>query len=421
MIQKNIAHLFKKIISKKGELSYVAAMTYFTFAITFFTQVIHARLLGPSDYGVLVSTLAILALIETPLVVRATEISLRQLGKTEYGIDANFIFISRAMRREDILYFFIATMLILASSSWVSKIIDVEHSFFIVMGLLIPAQIGYGIYKSYFIIFNIIPTLVKFEMAYAVAHLFVTTIGYLVYGMPGIALGYVASMLFKTYMAYLFTRAKVILIKDSTVILGRSCSIKDSFHSILRNFLSNGINQVDVIILSLIQGPQTVAIYKVAKSLSALPTKLSQPVWRYLQPKLMQAIQSDDRMNTRKIIFYGGAVLILILVLMLPIALLAGQEFIALVYGQDYVQSYVPFLILLFGVWAFNGLTGWFKFWSAVSDSQRFTSGIYLAMLLTLVSMAFLFGSEGATEMAASVLITFIFFAVVVTVKVLFL
>ena len=415
----SLSNIKERLWRKRRELSYVAGMTYATFGVYFLSQTLLARLLGTVNYGIYVSSLAVLALIEVPLVLRAAEVSMRQLGRHMQNFEGNIVSVSRRLLREDVNYFLFSTILTIAASGWLSTLTGGDHSFFIILSLLIPAQIGYGIFKSYFLIFDIVPIIVRFEFVCALTLLVTTTIGYVALGMHGLATGYVVAMLLKTLLAYIFTRSHIPLRHGTGNYAKASSNHNDSFHSIFRNLCSNGINQVDIIILAALQGPHVVAIYKAAKSLSALPTKLSQPVWRYLQPKLLQAIQSDDRFKIQKIIFHGAVVLVVILVVVLLIALFAGQKIIALVYGQDYVQSYIPFLILLLGVWTFNGLTGWFKFWSVVSDSQRFSAGIYLSMLLTFGVIGYLFGSAGATEMAFTLSGVFIVFSALIALKVL--
>ena len=420
-IRPFVAELIRRLWNKKNEISFVTLMSYATFGITFLTQVVLARLLEPTNYGIYIGSLAIIALVEVPLVVRGSEVSLRRLGTYWQQGGRNVSGLVRRINYDDLRIFLAVFVLIILASGWLSAISGADHLFFIILTLIIPAQIGYGVFRSYFMIFDIVPLMVKFEMTYALSMLTLTVAGYSLYGMFGLAWAVVLSMLLKTYLAYLFTKRFLPAKDTSGIPFPEQTDHNDSLFSILRNLCSNGINQIDLVILAAFQSPQTVAIYKVAKSLSALPTKVSFPVWRYLQPKFIQAVLNDDKAKMRKSIYYGSAVLCLLLALIFPFVWIAGQELIALLYGQAYRDAFQPLLVLLIGIWAFNGLTGWFKIWAVVSKAQHFGLFIYFMMFVSLIAFGVLLGSGGPLEMAYAVSGIFVAFSVLVTVKALIL
>jgi O-antigen/teichoic acid export membrane protein len=263
--------------------------------------------------------------------------------------------------------------------------------------------------------------MVKFELTYTLVMLVLTLAGFSLFGMFGLAWAVVLSMLLKTYLAFLFTKSYLPSKDTSELPVPEQDFHNDSLYSIFRNVCSNGINQIDVVVLAAFQTPQTVAIYKISKSLSSLPTKISFPVWRYLQPKLIQAVINDDKVKMRKSIFYGTSVLTLLIALIFPLVWIAGQEMIVLLYGQAYREAFQPLLILILGVWVFNGLTGWFKIWAVVSKSQRFSLLAYVLMFATLIVVSLLFGRYGPIEMAYTLSGIFLVFSLFVTIKVLFI
>jgi O-antigen/teichoic acid export membrane protein len=420
-IRSFVAELARRLWNKRNEISFVTLMSYATFGITFLTQALLARLLEPTNYGIYIGSLAIIALVEVPLVVRGSEVSLRRLGAYWQQGGRNVAGMVKQVNRDDLRLFLIVFVLIVAASGWLSAISGADHLFFIILTLIIPAQIGYGVFRSYFMIFDIVPLMVKFEMTYALSMFALTVAGYSLYGMLGLAWAVVLSMLLKTYLAYLFTKRFLPVSDTSGIPLPEQADHSDSLFSVFRNLCSNGINQIDLVILAAFQVPQTVAIYKVAKSLSALPTKISFPVWRYLQPKLIHAVLNDEKAEMQKLIYYGAAALFLLLTLIFPFVWVTGQELIVLIYGPAYREAFQPLLVLLVGVWAFNGLTGWFKIWAVVSKSQRFALLIYFLMLAALITLGVFFGQGGPLEMAYAVSCIFVVFSILVTIKVLFL
>ncbi len=413
--------LIKRLWNKKNEISFVTLISYTTFGITYLTQVALARLLEPNNYGIYIGTLSIIALVEVPLVVRGSEVSLRRLGSYWQQGGRNISVIVKRINREDLLLFLTVFVLMILASGWLSAISGANQLFFIILTLIIPAQIGYGVFKSYFMIFDIIPLMVKFELTYTLVMLVLTLAGFSLFGMFGLAWAVVLSMLLKTYLAFLFTKSYLPSKDTPELPVSEQDFQNDSLYSIFRNVCSNGINQIDVVVLAAFQTPQTVAIYKISKSLSSLPTKISFPVWRYLQPKLIQAVLNDDKVKMRKSIFYGTAVLTLLIALIFPLVWIVGQEMIVLLYGQAYREAFQPLLILILGVWVFNGLTGWFKILAVVSKSQRFSLLAYVLMFATLIVVSLLFGRYGPIEMAYTLSGIFLVFSLFVTVKVLFI
>jgi O-antigen/teichoic acid export membrane protein len=166
---------------------------------------------------------------------------------------------------------------------------------------------------------------------------------------------------------------------------------KRSTSSMFRVLLQNGIMQVDIIILGLFQKPEVVAIYKVGKTLAGLPTKVSIPVWKYLHPAMVKAVNLRDIHMTRKTVFKGSAIVASLFALIYLAALLFGEDVVRFLYGENYTQSTTIFMILLLGYGAFYAVNGWFKTWVALIDNFYIGSAYFLCVLVgvVIVSLAF--------------------------------
>ena len=122
--------------------------------------------------------------------------------------------------------------------------------------------------------------------------------------MFGLAGGLVLMMFIKTFLAYNFTKVYIPKFSDVSQLPYKQ-NLAYSFFSIVRSTVANGINQIDLILISFFQNSQDVALYRVAKSLASLPAKITFPIWRYLQPKLIFAIDNNDHKMMNKLIFSG--------------------------------------------------------------------------------------------------------------------
>ena len=393
-----INELFKLIWIKRTEISSISVLSYLTLFFQFLTQVTLARLLGPNDYGKFAATVALIAIIEVPLIVRTSEIALRNLIKLKdnLGIYRSF---ETNLLITDVKLLIGAYFFLLINSSWLSSLLEINIYQFIIMSLVIPAQIGYGIYKSRFVIFDKISQLVRIEFVYSLLCITSLVISYQVSGMFGLACGLVLIMIIKTFLAYNLTKSYIPKLSDAPQLPYKQ-NPADSFFSIVRSTVANGINQIDLIILSFFQNSQDVALYRVAKSLASLPTKITFPIWRYLQPKLIFAIDSNDHRTMKKLIFYGASISSSVVVLSFLITYFIGDILIDTLYGAEYKESFLPLLYLLFGIGLFNSVTGWFKIWSSVSKAQLSSVLIYLTIFISFISFGTLFGRNSINEMA---------------------
>ena len=397
----SINELFKVIWIKRTEISSISILSYLTLFFQFLTQVTLARLLGPNDYGKFAATVALIAIIEVPLIVRTSEITLRNLIKLKDNLGI-YISFEKNLLITDIKLLIGAYLFLLINSSWLSSLLEINIYQFIIMILVIPGQIGYGIYKSRFVIFDKIPQLVRIEFVYSLLYMTSLVISYQVLGMFGLAGGLVLMMFIKTFLAYNLTKRYIPKFSGVSQLPYKQ-NPADSFFSIVRSTVANGINQIDLILLSFFQNSQDVALYRVAKSLASLPTKITFPIWRYLQPKLIFAIDNNDHKTTKKLIFSGTIISSSVVVLSFLITYFIGDIVIDTLYGAEYKKSLLPLLYLLFGIGLFNCVTGWFKIWSSVSKAQLSSVLIYLTIFIAFVSFGTLFGRNSINEMAFAV------------------
>lgn len=298
-----IKTILRGIWSRKRELSEVSIIGYATLAVTFLIQVGIARLLGTEDFGIYSLTIAMVAMIEVPLIVRGSEIALKILGEHwQKGELHDFKYLAEGMISYDRMLFvtvFILLCIISCVSYWA---FGYSPWLFIILSLVIPAQIGFGVYKSYFTIFGKVKEMVRYELIYAVLLACLNIMGILAFGVYGLAVSMVLAMLTKTFLAYYFTKNYIPQVVPNNLQYVRTLNLtKEGMFSIIRNLFANGFNQIDIILLGFLQKPEIVALYKVGKNLASIPIKVSFPVWRYLQPKLLEAIQSNDKNKEKRL------------------------------------------------------------------------------------------------------------------------
>jgi O-antigen/teichoic acid export membrane protein len=242
----------------------------------------------------------------------------------------------------------------------------------------------------------------RVELLYVVLHIAMSYVGFLVWGVHGLALAAALAALTKTLLARAACRSFTREVEVQSAPL-RINTTRAGLYSIVRNGLSNGLSNLDVILLGQAQSPDVVALYKVGKSLASLPIKASFPLWRVLQPRLLSAIHAGDRVRERRVVLTGSIGFGLLLVAMLPFILWFGADLIALTFGEGFRGAFGYFLILMVGVWLFNGMAGWFAFWSVVTESQVYGIAVYAVAFLLLLVGGVSVAADSAERMAVLV------------------
>lgn len=394
-----VAGFFAQAWRHRGAISRVSLLGYATMALAFILQIIIARMLGVQLYGVYATNLAVVSIAEIPIVVRSGELAMRAMRPYPGNPAPSYGSLSRWLMRRDV-WPFIGAYFVVAGAGWAfGSRLNLDPLLLSLLALTIPAQIGYGAYKSLFFVHNQMPRLGRTELAYALALTVLSLIGLLTAGIYGLAAGSAVAALAKTVLtrngSRQFPQTEGELTAPPKLDLSR-----DSAYSIARNALANGLTQIDVILLSQAQSPEAVALYKVGKSLTSVPIKLAFPLWRMLQPQIMAAIRADDRRLERRAVMTGTLGFSLLMVVVLPLALLFGEDLIAFAYGAPFRGAFVYFLILMVGAWLFNGVAGWFSFWCVVGKSQVFGIVVYAAAFLLVLAGGLLWGLASPKHMA---------------------
>jgi len=369
------------------------------------------RVTSKSAFGEYSVVMAIEAIIESVLVARTGEIALQVVGKYwiagEYGAARR---IAEKLQRHDALSNILIYGLLVILSLLLAGHFKINYMYLIGIGLMIPAQIGYGIYKSLFIITHKIKEQAIFECVFSVVTISLGIFGVLYHGIPGLIGALVASALIKNVMARAVTKtwwpSQAGTLPNTTGeshLPGTESLWEFNVHSVLRNAFANGATQADILILNAVRGPESVAIYKAAKSLASLPARISAPLWAALRPRILRSWHESDRKHLVKLIVVPSILMFTALIAaMIPIWFFA-DDLIGIVYGRGYLDATFPFIILIIGMWIFNGMTSWFNFIVIIGDDKIAGTYTYLLLLLLTFCGGIFYGADSNAHMAITV------------------
>lgn len=378
------------MISKK--IGYVTFSHFISSVVIFIIQIFLARTLKLSEFGVLAVIQACANLIEGLVISRASDVAMNLIGGNWNKNHSKAIGYLRILAKKEYLWNFSSYFLLLVVTFPLASYLKINYLYFVIIGLSIPAQSGYGVSKSIFIIDDKLNQLALFEIGYNICFLILAVIFVRIYGLLGFLWATVFSAFFKTLVSKLISEKYC-----SHLVMDSSDSLKVqvflSSYSIFRSLFTNISTQLDVVLLASIASHEAVAIYKVAKSMANVPLKFAAPFWSVIRPDILDAMRNSDFYKLKKLIFKPAKFFAILLIPSLIFFYAISDYLILKLFGPDYLSSFIPFLILFLGTWVGSAITGWFGFVAVVSENRKtVVMIIFLSTALLLISVYF---SEG--------------------------
>lgn len=367
-------------------------------------QVFLARHLNPHVFGIFILYQTISNIAESVIIARSGEVALYTLGR----ISTKNIFekevlsgYSRYLRTRELVWNILvyAALLIIPLALDFTNIINIDLLLWALIGLTIPLQTTYGVSKALLVISGDIHLQSKFEIFYSLSLFLAVAFMGLMFGVYGAALAYATMSLVKTVVAYNITR-KIYGHKEINVKHIRPPHKNLSIHAVIRNISKNIATQGDLVVLGAFAGPSSVAVYKIARSLANLSIRLSDPLWTVLRPRFLEGVRNLQIESLRQLIVTPAICFALLgYACVLPLMYLYAEPLIVLVYGESYIASTYPFIILFTGTWLYSAVTGWLNFFIIISSNK--VIGSFMSGLLALSGLAGAYLTKGDINLLA--------------------
>ncbi len=374
-------------------------------------QIVATRVTSLKQYGDFVSAQSFVLIFEAMFVSRGGEIALQTLGRSWVG--GRFAKARRQSKNILLTDLKINTVVFCALALFgvfFANSFGLVSAYVIVLALSIPLQSGYGAFKGLFIASARLKEQALFEAVFAITQSILCMVACAYFGVLGLIYGIVFSSGFKNWIAWRRTERfwpkSIPSIEEGSDIDDRKADW--GWMSLVRNAFLSGSANIDLILINYHLGPQSTAIFKVAKSLASLPIRLSTPIWSSLRPEILADFEQGNvtcvRQKIRKValwILIGG-------IFCLPIALLVAPWVLSL-YGDSYSEGASTLLVLVLGIGIWSCCTGWFSFWVIIQNSPRLGVFIYGGLFTAMMTGGFFFGKS---SLAMAVVVTASFFAV---------
>jgi O-antigen/teichoic acid export membrane protein len=361
-------------------------------------QVFLARAVPIEEFGQLAAALALVQLVESALVARGTEAALQLLGQHWAGGDGLLKAVSRQLVRYELVISGVGYLAFSGLALAFAPYFNADGILVAVLAVSILLQVNYGMRKSLFVLHHRIRQQAIFEITFSVMQVLVTAPLIWFFGAWGLVTGVLGSAALKNCLVHLWTRQLWLGPRLApSVPLGPAVKrtiLISSFHSLTRNILASGAANADVLLLAAIGRPESVALYRVAKSLASVPVKAATPLWVVLRPQLLSALTSNNYhkfcvLIAKAACFFAAASV----VALIATALLGGTLLVRL-YGAPYSTAVPALISLVVGACVLGAVTGWLSFAATIAARKTISTSIFALQLVLICAAGWFFGTS---------------------------
>nr|WP_290666768.1 flippase [Ardenticatena sp.] len=336
---------------------------------TFLSTVLLARFLGVSGYGVYAFAFSLVMLLSTPIHSGIADLILRE---TAYGIAQNrpdYIKGVWYWAHQVVLAFSFLVIVGGGGSVWwqgnigaITKQILVA-SLFLVPFISLVNIYGYILRGLQYTIFGLIPEF------FIRPGSFLSLIVFVVYIFKqnmtpfyAILLQVIATVISLIAAVWFLDRKTPYYVKIADVFKGsRGKWFRDGLFFGLLSSVGVVNNQASIIILGLLNSPESVGYYRVATQMANLSVLGLQSVSLVVAPRFAHLWSQGDHFRLQRLVTQSSRLIFLFSVFVVITFLFRGRVFLHFIFGVEFDKSYTPLLILMFGQ-VINSSTGavWF-------------------------------------------------------------
>lgn len=358
------------------DAAWIAASHGVAAVTTLAVQLALARSLGTTVFGEVVFAQAIVLTVEATVLSRAGEVATFWIGRlwnTDFTTARAYaIWITR---REGMWNCIAAAAL--AAGAWIAgQHLELNWILVALLGLGIPLQSGFGVSKTIFIAAGRQRQQAVLEIVYSCCLLLVTITLVNAFGLGGFIATYVGMALLKNMVFSAYARR----LWPAYLPIGgalRPPPLGLSAYALVRSVSLNIAQNADVILLGLSASKDTVAVYKAARTIATLPTRIAGPMWSAIRPQLLVLLRADDFAAVRRLLLRPALLMAAAGIAALPLAWSFMDELISLLYGKSFATASGLAIVLLIGGWIMFGISGWLPFIAVITGKKQIATGLF--------------------------------------------
>ncbi len=359
-------------------------------------QIIVVRNTDLGEYGIFAFTFSIFSIFELLILGYSSDRSIQILGVNSIHkkLETQGLYLGYLFRQDFILFFIgIPCAILIGFCFLLNTKFSIIYYLVLLFGMIF--NIGYSAIKNSLISYNLVEVQTRYELKCIALNFIMSTIFSLIWGVIGFLVAMVLYNFIKLLLGLrvfekLGLKWKEILYFASMPGTNKDFKYNIAIYSFFRNGLVNVYSQLDILLLGILPfSSHLVAQYKIAKTLSGLPTKIVYPVWAALRGRILEAHYS---LNLNRLIYLIGRptiVFVFVFILIYLFSSMYAVDVLTLLYGIEYQDSAGLFLILLAGTLILQLTNNWFNFWVVIANKSGSYILCILFQMLILFSVVF--------------------------------
>ncbi len=388
-----------------SDAAFTSVSQLFSAIAALIMQVYVARTVSVTDYGQFAAIQAFVLLVEAVFIARGGEVAMQFVGHNWKTDMPRALWFSKRLCMLDAKYNSIIYLLVVVFGFLLSSFLNFHWGWLAVLALTIPAQIGYGVFKSVFVADGRFRQLALLEIVCSIILIALTLFFVSWLGILGFIVAVVVGAAAKTLLAHQYSQGfwpKDLRVPEADMIVEETTPVfrASNAHSIFRNALMSGSSQGDILLLNALQGAEVAALYKAAKTVAAVPVRVVTPAWVVMRSRILSAMRQRNFQRIRQLLTVSGVFLVVCgVVCAIPLFFYASQ-IMGLVFGDAYRSASHAAVWLLLGTWMFGAVSGWLNFACVITSRKMAGTLIYFVWAFVVLVGGLMWGAESASNMA---------------------
>ena len=352
-------------------------LNYTTYALLFLTQIVISRTYGLEVFGQYAIFLALMALVEAPIIAARSDSALLTLNRNKKD---KSIIMQSCIKDFKNTGFFAPIIFIITFLQF--DIIVATLAVFTVL-----SQSGYASSKNFFIVHDLRQQFTVIETLLAVFGIFLLlAVGFWNNSFHALVIFYCIFAGVKNLSLFIYLSYKRRISITANENTKRNDYQPTSLAILLRNLTLNGVSNLDILILSTTLELEQVGMYKITKSCAAIIFRFIAPFWRWKLYKINWDLNNKAVQNYSISQLQGGLLAFTLLLVTLPFSDLIIKFASDYIFAVFFDLTLIPTQIVFLN----SFLILWFLSWYKIDMLYRINK--ILTLSIPLIYCLFLFG-----------------------------
>lgn len=376
--------------------------------INFSITIVLIRILGQNEFGEFTIISNFIILLQVFIGLKTGEAILNFMNKDLDNIQN--LLILKQIIIIDILINFLLFILILIIGYIYSFYTTITYKLLVIYSFTIITSIGFNIFENIYLINDHIVKFYKLKLYSTILHLLIIISFGLKWNIDGVIIGFVISYAIRNILYFFDTKETIIKsFKVNNFIFKLNLKMYINFfkHSYLSTTFKSGSQGLDIIILSTTVSNEKIALYEAAKKFAQIPGLILGSIWSSKSNKILTLGKNKNFKDLYKLIVSMYLKFIPLGIVLILLFILTGEKIIILIFGNNYIDSYMISLIFFSLFWLSYTIGGFARIYFISINKMKLLTILNSFIFFGVIIFGYIFAKNDILMM--SIIISLIF------------